>query len=77
MEQARELESAVKSFLPYILKKKAEHLWIDYDKKVDVLYISFRKPQKAADSVMEGDFIFHYSRKKIVGITVLNAKEKL
>jgi len=47
--------------------------WVDYDAEADVLYISFRKPQKADDSVMEDDVIYHYSGSELVGVTVLNA----
>ena len=28
-----------------IVKLPVEHLWIDYDREADVLYLSFRKPQ--------------------------------
>lgn len=63
--------------IPYILRMKSQHMWIDYDEEADVLYISFRKPQKADDSEMEGDFIYHHSGKELVGVTVVNAKDKM
>jgi uncharacterized protein YuzE len=41
------------------------------------LYISFRKPQQANDSVMEDDGnIYHYRDDEVVGITVLHASKK-
>ncbi len=62
--------------IPYLLKMPSKRVWIDYDDEADVLYISFRKPQQANDSVMEDDIIYHYHDKKLVGLTVLHAKEK-
>jgi uncharacterized protein YuzE len=60
-----------------LLALPARHLWIDYDEQADVLYLSFRKPQQANDSVMEEeDIIYHYHGSEVVGITVLNASSK-
>ncbi len=30
-----------------IIKLPLKHIWIDYDREADVLYLSFRKPQKS------------------------------
>ncbi len=55
----------------------ARQIWTDYDPEADVLYISFRKPQQANDSIMEDDGnIYHYRDDLLVGITVLNASHK-
>ncbi len=62
------------STIPYLLKLPKLHYWVDYDKETDTLYISFRKPQCASDSVMEGNIIYHYDGEELVGVTVLNAK---
>lgn len=52
-------------------------IWTDYDIEADVLYISFRKPQQASDSVMENDGnIYHYRDEELVGVTVLNASTR-
>jgi uncharacterized protein YuzE len=60
-----------------LLTLPAHPMWIDYDSQADVLYISFRKPQQANDSVMEEeDIIYHYRDSEVVGITVLNASSK-
>lgn len=59
-----------------ILKLPSKSLWVDYDEQADVLYISFRKPQNAKDSIMEDDIIYHYDGEEVVGITLLNVKEK-
>jgi len=40
------------------LKLGAKKLWFDYE-EADVLYVSFRRPQQATDSRMEGDLIYH------------------
>ena len=53
-----------------------KRIWIDYDEEADVLYISFRKPQQANDSIMEEDIIYHYRDDDLVGITILHAKNK-
>ncbi len=57
-----------------MLKLPSKRLWTDYDEEADVLYISFRKPQGACDSIMEGDIIYHYDDDELVGITVMNVK---
>ena len=38
--------------VPLLLKFPMEHFSVDYDKEADVLYISFRRPQKATDTRM-------------------------
>ncbi len=68
--------SGVLDFLPHILKMPSNRIWIDYDEEADVLYISFRKPQQANDSIMEDDMIYHYHDNTLVGITILHAKNK-
>ena len=57
------------------LKLGAKKLWLDYDEEADVLYVSFRKPQKATDSRMEGGLIYHYRDEELVGVTILHASE--
>ena len=60
-----------------VLSLPARQLWTDYDAEADVLYISFRKPQQANDSIMQDDGnIYHYRDEALVGITVLNASQK-
>jgi len=58
-------------------KFHTRQMWTDYDSEADVLYVSFRKPQQADDSIMEEDGnIYHYRHQELVGITVLNASKK-
>jgi uncharacterized protein YuzE len=60
-----------------VLSLPSRQVWTDYDAEADVLYISFRKPQQANDSIMEDDGnIYHYRDDELVGITVLNASQR-
>ena len=63
------------SVVPYLLKFGQKHYWVDYDEQTDTLYISFRKPQCADDSIMEDDIIYHYDDQQLVGVTVFHARE--
>jgi uncharacterized protein YuzE len=64
------------SVIKLLLEWKKPSVWIDYDREVDVLYISFEKPQKAEDSVMADDGkIYHYKAEEVVGITIPNASK--
>ncbi len=57
-----------------ILKMSARQIWIDYDKEADVLYMSFRKPQRATETVeLDDDMLLRKDGEKIVGLTILNA----
>lgn len=49
-------------------------MWIDYDRDADVLYLSFRKPQRAAKTIeTDEDVLAGKDGNKIVGVTILNA----
>ncbi len=61
------------TFATELLRLPYSQVWSDYD--ADVLYLSFEKPQCANDSVMEDDGnIYHYRDKRLVGITLPNAR---
>jgi uncharacterized protein YuzE len=63
--------------VPRLVKLPAKRISIDYDDEADVLYLSFRRPQKASDSELREDgIIIHRSGKQIVGITVLDASTR-
>lgn len=65
------------SFVPNLLRLPSTHVWSDYDDEVDVLYLSFEKPQRANDSIMEDDGnIYHYRDDRLVGITLPNARQR-
>ena len=59
--------------VPYLLNAPSHQIWSDYDGDTDTLYISFAKPQRANDSIMEENVIYHYRDKVLVGLTVLHA----
>jgi uncharacterized protein YuzE len=51
---------------------------LDYDAEADVLYISFKDPQKATETVEAdgGGILLRYRGKELVGITVLDASKR-
>jgi uncharacterized protein YuzE len=60
-----------------MLKLPAQHMWLDYDKEADVLYVSFRKPQRATETIeLNDDILVRKDGKDIVGLTILNASSK-
>jgi len=62
------------SVIPHFLRINQKQYWVDYDEETDTLYISFRKPQCANDSIMEDNLIYHYDGDELVGVTALHAK---
>jgi len=62
---------------PHILKFPEKRMWIDYDKEADVLYINFKRPQKATDSEMlKGGILIRYRGDQIVCLTILGASQR-
>ncbi len=60
-----------------IIKLPVEHIWVDYDKEADVLYLIFRKPQRAKKTIeTDEDILIRKDGNKIVGITILNASTR-
>jgi len=60
-----------------IVKLPVQNIWVDYDKEADVLYLSFRKPQRAKKTIeSDDDILIRKDGKKIVGITILNASTR-
>lgn len=67
----------VKELVSHFVKMPETKLWIDYDKEADVLYISFRRPQRSTDSEMlENGILLRYKGEDLVGITVLDASKR-
>ncbi|MFW5640684.1 MAG: DUF2283 domain-containing protein [Thermodesulfobacteriota bacterium] len=53
----------------------ARQVWIDYDKEADVLYMSFRKPQRDSETVeLDDDMLLRKDGEKIVGLTILKIR---
>jgi len=60
-----------------LTRLSVKHIWVDYDKEADVLYLSFRRPQRAKKTVeMDDDVLIRTDDDKIVGITILNASSR-
>lgn len=63
--------------ISHILKLPETKMWIDYDKEADVLYISFKRPQKATDSEMlKNGILLRYKDDELVGITIMDASKR-
>ncbi|MBI5605668.1 MAG: DUF2283 domain-containing protein [Deltaproteobacteria bacterium] len=74
---SKEVISDVFKATPYLLKMPANRMWIDYDQEADVLYISFKRPQKATDSEMlENGILVRYRGGQVVGLTILEASKR-
>jgi len=62
---------------PHLLRFPKERMWIDYDKEADVLYINFKRPQKAIDSEMlKSGILIRYRGDQVVGLTILEASHR-
>ena len=60
-----------------LTKLPVKHIWVDYDKEADVLYLTFRKPQRAKKTVeTDDDVLIRTDGNQIVGITILNASSR-
>ena len=67
----------VYELIPHFLKLPETRMWIDYDREADVLYISFKRPQRAIDSEMlDNGVLLRYEGSELVGITVLEASKR-
>lgn len=65
------------NLIPHFIKLPETKMWMDYDKEADVLYISFKRPQKATDSEMlDNGVLLRYSSENLVGITILDASKR-
>ena len=63
--------------IPKLVSFPQERFWVDYDREADVLYISFRRPQSADDSIMTDDgILLRYRQEELVGVTVLDASAR-
>ena len=59
-------------------KQKKRNLIINYDRKADVLYVSFDALQKANDTeIFSNDILVRKKNKAIIGLTLLHFKKSL
>jgi uncharacterized protein YuzE len=66
----------VSAALPHLVRFPSGKAWIDYDEGADVLYVGFKRPQKATDTVDKDGVLFRYRGRELVGITVLAASKR-
>lgn len=67
----------VYEIIPHFIKLTPKKMWFDYDEGADVLYINFRKPQRATDSEMlENGVLLRYRDAELVGITIMEASKR-
>ena len=60
-----------------MLRLPARHVWVDYDREADVLYMSFRKPQNAIKTIeVDDDILIRKNGRTIVGLTIMNASTR-
>jgi len=65
------------NILPYVMDSPKRYLWSSYDDEADVLYINFKKPSYATDSELtEDDIIIRYENDEIIGLTIMNVKNR-
>ena len=68
------IPTSVFQAVPLLIDFPAQRFWVDYDSEADVLYISFRRPQKATDTEMtDRGILLRYRDSELVGITILDA----
>lgn len=73
----KETKEQILKIVNSLLNLPQKKFWIDYDEDADVLYISFKRPQKATDTEFAEDgILFRYRDKELVGITVLEASKR-
>ena len=60
-----------------LVRLPVKHIWVDYDEEADVLYLSFRKPQRAKKTIeTDDDVLIRTDDNQIVGITIMNASNR-
>ncbi len=65
------------NIIPQLLDIPYKRMWYSYDEEADVLYLNFKKPSHADDSIItEDDVITRYEKGKVVGITIINASKR-
>jgi len=73
-KKIRDLADRCVALAMEMVKLPARQMWLDYDKEADVLYVSFRKPQRATETIeLNDDILVRKDGKDIVGLTIVNA----
>lgn len=68
----------VLTVVPQVLQLHRKNVWFSYDEEADVLYLNFKKPNRADDSeLLDNDVLVRYEGEEIVGVTIMNASKKV
>lgn len=63
--------------IPAVKHTPRGYLWSSYDREADVLYVNFKKPSVATDSVLtDDDIIVRYEGKEVIGLTILHLSKR-
>ncbi len=73
--KTEELEET-KAPSPYFFNYRVA--WTSYDNDEDILYLHFKKPGLTNTVKMkEDEVVIHYKNNEIIGVTIIDAKQKL
>ena len=62
---------------PVLVNLPETRLWVDYDREADVLYLSFKRPQRATNSEMlDNGVLLNYHGDELVGMTIFEASTR-
>jgi uncharacterized protein YuzE len=75
MEKVNQEINTIFQSIPLIRRYPSDHIWIDYDREADVLYINLEKPQRATDSILKDNVLIRKRNGKIIGLTILNVSK--
>lgn len=68
----------VLTVVPQALQLHQKNIWFSYDEEADVLYLNFKKPNRADDSeLLDNDVLVRYEGEEVVGMTIMNASKKV
>jgi uncharacterized protein YuzE len=78
------IETLEEKVIAYLLEATANlvklpktHMWLDYDREADVLYLHFEEKPTSNHSQMRDDgIIFDYRDDRLVGLTILEASHR-
>lgn len=71
------MPEAVYRAVPLLLDFPIHRFSVDYDSEADVLYISFRRPQRSTNTqILDDGILLRYAKSELVGITVLDASTR-
>ncbi|MCL4515728.1 MAG: DUF2283 domain-containing protein [Firmicutes bacterium] len=63
--------------IPYLASLSIDHMWMDYDREADVLYITFNREPADDTEMSDENILFRYKGDKLVGMTVMGASKRI